>query len=118
MPVAFNSPSSLCQFRLCNHSGEVGNEFRTGLARWVSSKVTITLSGSKAISQAYLNLTTTCHFSQDRSVVMADSQLPGSKRVRLEKDGVDEPDFSIPSGSTSVEVQSRAEQLGHTHAKR
>ena len=52
------------------------------------------------------------------SVVMADSRLPGSKRVRLEEDGVDEPDFSIPSGSTAVEVPSRAEQLGHTHAKR
>ena len=53
--------------------------------------------------------------------VMADSQqLPSSKRTRLAEDGVDEPDYSIPSGgSTAVEAPpSRADKLDHSHAKR
>lgn len=52
---------------------------------------------------------------------MADSQqLPSSKRTRLEGDGVEETDYSIPSGGVVVEAlpSSKAEQLDHSHAKR
>ena len=55
------------------------------------------------------------------STVMADSQqVPSSKRTCIAQDGVDEPDYSIPSGgSTAVEtLPGRAEQLDHSHAKR
>ena len=58
----------------------------------------------------------------DLFCVMADSQqLPSSKRTRVAAaDGVDEPDYSVPSGgSTAVEaLPRRAEQLDHSHAKR
>ena len=68
---------------------------------------------SEVISQ--VPMTTTYQFSS----VMADSQqLPGSKRTRIAEGGVEEPDFSIPSGSTAVEAPSRIEQLEHSHAKR
>ena len=53
---------------------------------------------------------------------MADSrQLPSSKRTRLAGDGVEETDYSIPSGGTAVVEalpSSRVEQLDHSHAKR
>ena len=56
---------------------------------------------------------------------MADSrQLPSSKRTRLAGDGVEETDYSIPSGGSGstavVEAlpSSRVEQLDHSHAKR